>query len=56
LGILAVSYASFEGEAKFFCDSLTLKVIPKASQFNLMKIQFFKSQINQGTRCFWNIT
>ena len=43
LSIFPVSYASFKGETKLLCDSLTLKVVPKARQFNLVKSQFFKS-------------
>ncbi len=45
LGICGLG-CGFEGEAKLLCDSLTLKVIAKASQFNLVKTHSFKSQIN----------
>ena len=52
LGIFTVTDTSFKGEAKFLSDSLTLKVVTKARQFYLVKSQFFKSYINQGTRRF----
>ena len=43
LGIFAAPYASFKSKAKFFRNSFTLDIVAKASQLNLVKIQFFES-------------
>ena len=43
-GIFAISYTSFEGKSKFFCDSLTLDIVTKAREFNLVRPKSLKAK------------
>ena len=41
LNIFAVSDTSFKSKAKFLSNTLTLDIVAKADQFNLVKTQIF---------------
>lgn len=56
LCIFAVSEASFKGETKLLSNSLTLFIVIKTSNFNLVEFKDGKSNLYQSTNSFWHIT